>query len=220
MAGTSREPAREPASEVASGDRPGAERQHFSAIYDKLRKLARRTLLSSGIHPTLDPTELVHEAWIKLGAADSLQHWKSEQHFCAAAAETMRHLLVDRTRRKLARKHGGDFKRRPIEWALRIQSQGAREDICFIRVHEALEVLRQESANGARVIDLKYFAGLSHEEVATLLEIKEQTVRDLWTWGRARLFQIYEMLERNEFSGQDNAGDPVQPESPALQSTD
>lgn len=220
MAGTFHQGTSEAESGIASGDRAGGGGQHFAALYEKLRKLARRTLLSSGIHPTLDPTDLVHEAWIKLGVADSPQHWKSEKHFYAAAAETMRHLLVDRTRRKSALKHGGDFKRRPIERALRIQSQGAREDICFIRVHKALEVLRQESANSARVIDLKYFAGLSHEEVAALLEIKEQTVRGLWTWGRARLFQIYEMLERHEFSGQDNAADPVQPESPALQSTD
>lgn len=220
MADTLCEGAIEPDSGIASGGQPEGGGQHFAALYEKLRKLARRTLLSSGIHLTLDPTELVHEAWIKLGVADQSQHWKSEKHFYAAAAETMRHLLVDRTRRKSARKHGGDFNRRPIERALQVQSKIYREEICYLRLHKALEVLRQESANGARVIDLKYFAGLSHEEVASLLEIKEPTVRGLWTWGRARLFQIYEMLERQEFSGQDERINSIPPESPALQSTD
>lgn len=220
MAGISREAANEPESGIASGDRPAGEGLHFAALYDKLRKLARRTLLASGIHPTLDPTELVHEAWIKLGMSNSPQQWSSEKHFYAAAAETMRHLLVDRTRRKSALKHGGDFKRSPMERALQVQSQVYREDICFIRLHEALEVLRQESANGARVIDLKYYAGLSNEEVAALMEVKEQTVRRLWIWGRARLFQIYELLERREFSGQDDAGTPVEPVSLASKSTD
>ncbi|MEI7701503.1 MAG: ECF-type sigma factor [Planctomycetia bacterium] len=175
--------------------------EHFLMLYDKLRTLARRTLLASGVHLTLDPTDLVHEAWLKLRAGETARHWTSDTHFYAAAAETMRHLLVDRTRRKWALKHGGDFTRRPLEYAERVFALPVSEDICFLRLHTALESLKQESISGARVIDLKYFTGLSNTEVGLIMELNEPAVRRLWTWARVRLFQLYQELERLEFSG-------------------
>jgi RNA polymerase sigma factor (TIGR02999 family) len=183
--------------------------EHFSTVYDKLRKLARRTLLASGIHLTLDPTDLVHEAWVKLRAGKNSQRWFSEMHFYAAAAETMRHLLVDRTRRKSALKHGGGFTRKPIEFAQREFSLPVSDEICFLRLHVALQMLQQESSSGARVIDLKYFAGLSNEEVAVILELNEAAVRRLWTWARVRLFQLYTQIERQEFSGDEYLKSPA-----------
>ena len=178
--------------------------EHFSMLYDKLRRLARRTLLASGIHLTLDPTDLVHEAWLKLRAGETARNWVSDMHFYAAAAETMRHLLVDRTRRKLALKHGGDFTRRPLEYAERVFALPVSEEICFLRLHSALEILKQESISGAQVIDLKYFTGLSNTEVALIMELNEPAVRRLWTWARVRLFQLYQQLERLEFSSEDS----------------
>ena len=178
--------------------------EHFSMLYDKLRRLARRTLLASGIHLTLDPTDLVHEAWLKLRAGETARDWVSDMHFYAAAAETMRHLLVDRTRRKLALKHGGGFTRRPLEYAERVFALPVSEEICFLRLHSALEILKQESISGAQVIDLKYFTGLSNTEVALIMELNEPAVRRLWTWARVRLFQLYQQLERLEFSSEDS----------------
>ncbi len=178
--------------------------EHFSMLYDKLRRLARRTLLASGIHLTLDPTDLVHEAWLKLRAGETARDWVSDMHFYAAAAETMRHLLVDRTRRKSALKHGGDFTRRPLEYAERVFALPVSEEICFLRLHSALEILKQESISGAQVIDLKYFTGLSNTEVALIMELNEPAVRRLWTWARVRLFQLYQQLERLEFSSEDS----------------
>lgn len=173
-------------------------------LYDKLRRLARRTLLASGVHLTLDPTDLVHEAWLKLRVGETAGHWASDMHFYAAAAETMRHLLVDRTRRKSALKHGGDFARRPLEYAERVFVLPVSEEICFLRLHNALEILKQESISGARVIDLKYFTGLSNTDVGLIMELNEAAVRRLWTWARVRLFQLYQQLERLEFSGEDS----------------
>lgn len=175
--------------------------EHFSIVYDKLRKLARRTLLASSIHMTLDPTDLVHEAWVKLRSGKNPQRWLSDLHFYAAAAETMRHLLVDRTRRKSALKHGGDFTRKPIEFAQRVFSLPEKDEICFVRLHTAIQMLQRESMSGARVVDLKYFAGLSNEEVGVIMELNEPAVRRLWTWARTRLFQLYTQIEQQEFSG-------------------
>ena len=175
--------------------------EQFSIVYDKLRKLARRTLLVSSNHMTLDPTDLVHEAWVKLRSGKNGHCWLSELHFYAAAAETMRHLLVDRTRRKSALKHGGDFSKKPIEFAQREFSRPQKDEICIVRLHTALQMLHQESVSGARVVDLKYFAGLSNDEVAVIMELSESAVRRLWTWARARLFQLYTQIEQQEFSG-------------------
>lgn len=151
------------------------------AVYQRLRELARQQLAGERAAQTLDTTALVHEAW--LGFADQQAAFQDSAHFYAYAASAMRHILVDRARRRLAQKRGGQQVRLDLE-AVEIPVDHAAEEM--LQLNDALVRLDVLEPRLARVVELRFFAGLSVEETAqTLGIVARSVVRD---WARARIF--------------------------------
>jgi RNA polymerase sigma factor (TIGR02999 family) len=169
--------------DAAAGD-PRAAAELLPLVYDELRKLAVARMAYESPHQTLQPTALVHEAYLRLiGPADGLR-WDGRGHFFAAAAEAMRRVLVDAARRKRARKHGGD--RRRVE--LRdVPAEPEVEDERLLALDAALTRLAVEDPVAARVIEIRHFAGLSIEDAAAALGLSRATAYRHWTYARAWL---------------------------------
>ncbi len=170
---------------VARGDE-GAPAQLFNAIYDELRRLAASRMAQESAGQTLQPTALVHEVWLRLGA-DEQPQWQNRAHFFGAAGEAMRRILVENARRKLRLKRGAGQERIELEESA---IQAPVEDEKVLRIHEALETLQQEDPQKAEIVKLRFFAGLSYEEIAALLDVNEKTVRRHWEVAKVRLFQL------------------------------
>jgi RNA polymerase sigma factor (TIGR02999 family) len=154
-------------------------------VYHELRNLATaRMLQESGGH-TLQPTALVHEAWLRL-AGDSRQNWKGRAYFFAAAAEAMRRILVEHARRKARLKHGGKQERLNIE-ELDVPEPAPDEKILL--VDDALEQLERTNPERAQVVVLKFFGGMTNKETAETLGIGERSVDRHWVCARAWLYQ-------------------------------
>ena len=154
-------------------------------VYEELRNLAAHKMAHEAPGQTLQPTALVHEAWLRLGGDDQ-PAWQNRAHFLAAAAEAMRRILVESARRKLRLKRGGGGERLELhESAI----QAPAEDEKILQVHAALEVLSVEDPEKAQIVKLRFFVGLSHEEIAALLGVNEKTVRRHWEVAKVRLFQ-------------------------------
>jgi RNA polymerase sigma factor (TIGR02999 family) len=168
---------------VEQGD-PHAAEQLLPLVYDELRKLAAQRLAQEKPGQTLDATALVHEAYLHLVDVEQAQHWNSRGHFFAAAAEAMRRILVDKARRKRRPKHGGDRQRVELEGALNVAESGP--DI--LPLHEALNRLAEQEPIKAKLVSLRYFAGLSLEDAAACLGISPATAKRYWTVARAWLF--------------------------------
>ena len=169
---------------VQQGD-PKAAEELLPLVYDELRKLAAHKMGNEAPGQTLQPTALVHEAWLRLGGDDQ-PAWQNRAHFLAAAAEAMRRILVESVRRKLRLKRGGGGERVELnESAI----QAPAEDEKVLQVHAALEVLSIEDPEMAQIVKLRFFVGLSHEEIAALLGVNEKTVRRHWEVAKVRLFQ-------------------------------
>ncbi len=154
-------------------------------VYDELRKLAARKLANEASGHTLQPTALVHEAWLRL-SQESNSRWKNREHFFAVSAEVMRRILVDRARRRRSRKHGGELERVDLD-AVELPIGG--DDDLILQVHEALDRLEVEDSEKARVVKLRFFVGLENTEVAELMGISEKTVQRHWTFAKAWLFR-------------------------------
>ena len=154
-------------------------------VYEELRRLAAYKMAHEVPGQTLQPTALVHEAWLRLGG-DEQPAWQNRAHFLAAAAEAMRRILVESARRKLRLKRGGGGERVELHDSV-IEAPAADEKI--LQVHEALEVLSVEDPEKARVVKLRFFVGLRYEEIAALLGVNEKTVRRQWEVAKVRLFQ-------------------------------
>jgi len=154
-------------------------------VYEELRRLAAYKMAHEVPGQTLQPTALVHEAWLRLGG-DEQPAWQNRAHFLAAAAEAMRRILVESARRKLRLKRGGGDERVELHDSV-IEAPAADEKI--LQVHEALEVLSVEDPEKARVVKLRFFVGLGYEEIAALLGVNEKTVRRQWEVAKVRLFQ-------------------------------
>jgi RNA polymerase sigma factor (TIGR02999 family) len=163
------------------GDRLAAE-QLLPLVYDELRKLAAVRMASEAAGHTLDATALVHEAYLRL-VGD--QWFDGRGHFFAAAAEAMRRILVDAARQRLAGKRGGGRKGIPLEESHRITESPEG----LIALHEALEVLARESPKRAKLVELRFFAGLTISEAAKSLNISEATAERWWTYARAWLYE-------------------------------
>jgi RNA polymerase sigma factor (TIGR02999 family) len=133
---------------------------------------------------TLQPTALVHEAWVRLAEHGS-QLWENRAHFFAAASEAMRRILIERARRKARFKHGGGQQRVNLE---DLELAGTMADEKLLLVDEALERLREEDPETADVVTLKFFGGLTHEEIAEVTGTSERTVRRQWIYAKAWLF--------------------------------
>ena len=170
-------------SAIETGD-PRAAEQLLPLVYDELRKLAASRKAQENPGQTLEATALVHEAYVRLVDAEQAQHWQSRGHFFAAAAEAMRRILVERARRKRSRKHGGQLRRLDIDID-RLQDIGHDDEI--LAIDEALEKLSRENAPVARLVSLRYFAGMTLEEAANVMQVSVRTAHRYWDYARAWL---------------------------------
>lgn len=169
---------------IRQGHREAVDRL-LALVYDELRVMARRRLGSRSPGQTLDTTGLVHEAYLKLFDRTRLE-WQDRKHFFSAVALAMRHIIVDHARRRLAQKRGGAP--RPIDLdAAGLSTDDRIEEV--LAVHEALGQLERLDERLASLVELRFFAGLSVEEAAEVLEVSARTVKRDWRKARAFLYQ-------------------------------
>ncbi len=167
---------------AAKGD-PAAARELLPMVYEELRRLARARLKHAAPGQTLQPTALVHEAYLRL-VGDEDPGWDGRGHFFASAARAMRDILVDQARRKAALKRGGDRKRVAVEHAEPV-AQPLSDDI--IAVHEAVERLEQDDPRKGQIVNLRYFAQFTTAETANALGLSVGTIEREWRYIRAWL---------------------------------
>jgi RNA polymerase sigma factor (TIGR02999 family) len=168
---------------VAQGD-PKAAEELLPLVYEELRKLAAGKMANDAPGQTFQPTELVHEAWLRI-AGGKEQHWENRAHFFAAAAEAMRRILVERARRRRRLRHGGGQER--VAWEESAIAAPADDDRILL-VSEALAVLEAQDPLQGQVVKLRFFVGLSEGEVARALGVSEKTVRRYWVHAKAWLY--------------------------------
>jgi RNA polymerase sigma factor (TIGR02999 family) len=168
---------------ITQGD-PAAADQLLPLVYDELRQLAAQKLAHETPGQTLQPTALVHEAYLRLLGEGEEVHWNSRGHFFAAAAEAMRRLLVENARRKQSEKHGGGKRRVPLEEFHRVAE--SPEDV--LDLDDALTRFAAEAPDKARLVHLRFFAGLSTPDAAAALGISVATAERWWTFARAWLY--------------------------------
>jgi len=169
---------------AAAGDRKAAT-DLLPLVYDELRKLAAARMAAESPQHTLDATALVHEAYLRLVGPVNDQRWDSRGHFFAAAAEAMRRILVDSARRKAAVKHGGGRRREhPDLDAVRVDDA----DDSLLSLHDALEQFATHDPVKAKLVELKFFAGLTLEQAAECLGISLSTADRSWKYARAWLY--------------------------------
>jgi RNA polymerase sigma factor (TIGR02999 family) len=170
----------EPNPPSSSGERS---EELLNVLYEELRRLARYRMGRERQGQTLQPTALVHEAYLRLTASGSVR-WNSRGHFFGAAAEAMRRILVDQARRKAARRHGGGQERLDAD-EVDLAIEAPTDDL--LALDRALERLREDDPRKAQIVLLRYFAGLDREETARALEISARTVDREWRYILARL---------------------------------
>ena len=170
---------------IEQGD-PRAADQLLPLVYDELRKLAAQKLAHETPGQTLQPTALVHEAYLRLVGGGEEPHWDSRGHFFAAAAQAMRRLLVENARRKQSEKHGGGLARQDLD-PERLAVPEVREDL--LALDEALTRFATAAPQAAELVQLRYFAGLSIPEAADVLGVSPRTADRLWAYARAWLHQ-------------------------------
>jgi len=153
-------------------------------VYDELRKLAAARMAAEASGQTLQPTALVHEAYLRIVGKDAGQPWNSRGHFFGAAAEAMRRILVEAARRKGRHKYGGDRRRVDLD-AQAVAAQPPDDDV--VAVSEALDDLAAVNAQAAEVVKLRYFAGFTGHEAADLLGVSPRKADQLWAYARAWL---------------------------------
>src|SRR5262249_2843555 len=178
-------------SAVEQGDLHAAE-QLLPLVYQELRQLAAQKLAQEKPGQTLEATALVHEAYLRLVDVEKAQRWDSRGHFFAAAAEAMRRILVESARRKKSRKRGGDLQRVDLDESLALNTSPDE----LLALDEALEKLAREDPVKAKLVKLRCFAGLSHQEAARALGISRPTADRYWAYAKTRLYcEIYEPEE-------------------------
>jgi RNA polymerase sigma factor (TIGR02999 family) len=174
---------------VERGDAEAAE-ELLPLVYEELRRLATHKLALEAPGNTLQPTALVHEAWLRLVGAPA-QDWHSRGHFFMAAAHAMRRILIERARQKSRLKRGGDQQRVPLE---ELELAGNADSETLLLVEDALQRLAKEDPVKARLVELRFFTGLSLEEAARVLDISAPTAKRYWAYARAWLFHEIERL--------------------------
>jgi RNA polymerase sigma factor (TIGR02999 family) len=173
---------------IEHGD-PKAADQLLPLVYDELRKLAGAKMAGELPNQTLQPTALVHEAWLRLvGHAEPT--FANRAHFFAAAAEAMRRILIDKARRKRAVRHGGDHQRVDLE-DLEVAAPGNEDEL--LAVNEALDKLAARNQVEAELVKLRYFVGMTLEEAAQVLGISTRTAHTYWAHARAWLYREIEL---------------------------
>lgn len=162
-----------------------ASEELFPLVYEELRRLAAMRMAGEAAGHTLQPTALVHEAWLQL-VGEGGRSWKNRAHFFGAAADAMRRILIDNARRKSALKRGGDQSHVPIE---DLEITAATPDEHVLLIDEALQWLEKEDAEKARIVALKFFGGLTNEEVAESMGVSLRTVNREWVVAKIKLFR-------------------------------
>jgi RNA polymerase sigma factor (TIGR02999 family) len=167
---------------VLQGEAQAAE-ELLPLVYDELRQLASHKMAHEAPGQTLQPTALVHEAWLRLGG-DTQPSWQNRAHFFGAAAEAMRRILIDRARKQAVRKASGLAQPEELHES-RIERQAPADEL--LAVHEVLEGLAAVDAHAAELVKLRYFVGMTLPEVAETLGLSLRSAERLWTFSRAWL---------------------------------
>jgi len=168
---------------VEQGDPKAAERL-LELVYEELRRLAASKMAREVPGQTLQPTALVHEAWLRLIGSQN-PRFENRAHFFSAAAEAMRRILIDRARYKLRIRHGGSLERVDLE-GQDLAAPAADEQL--VAVHETLDNLAKSHPVQAEVVKLRYFVGMTNEETAEVLGVSIATVKNYWTFARTWIF--------------------------------
>jgi len=163
---------------------PKAAEELLPLLYDELRKLAAQKMAREPQGQTLQPTALVHEAWLRLIRAED-RRFENRAHFFGAAAEAMRRILVENARRKLRLKHGGGQRRLDLS---QVDVAVASDDETVIAISDAMDKLASHDPQGAELIRLRFFAGLTNAEAGEMLSLPERTAKRVWAYARAWLY--------------------------------
>lgn len=169
---------------VDQGD-PKAAEELLPLVYEELRKLAAAKMALQPDGQTLQATALVHEAWLRLADGPNRQY-ASRRHFFSAAAQAMRHLLIERARRKLRERHGGALQRVDVD---DVAIAAPADDERLLQINTALEELALLAPEKAEVVKLRFFVGLDEKEIAELLNLSPRTVERYWFYAKAWLFE-------------------------------
>ncbi len=176
---------------IGRGD-PKAAEELLPLVYEELRRLAAHKMANEAPGQTLQPTALVHEAWLRLAGGEAVK-WDSRAHFFGAAAEAMRRILIDNARRKKALRHGGGLQRLDIQ---EVEIPALANDEELLAMNEALEAFAKHDPQKTELVKLRYFAGLTIAHTAELLHISEATAKRHWTYARAWLFSEMQRAHR------------------------
>lgn len=167
---------------------PKAAEEFLKLVYEELRRLAAFKMAQQPVGQTLQPTALVHEAWLKLAGSANVS-FNNQAHFFSTAAEAMRQILIDRARRKQTQRHGAGLARVALD---EFEIVAPLSDEQLLAVNDVLERFAREYPIQAKVVKLKFFVGMTNEEIAELLKISLSTVKNYWNFSRAWLFQEIE----------------------------
>ena len=169
---------------VSRGDSAAAE-ELLPLVYDELRKIAAGRMAHEAAGQTLQATALVHEAWLRM-VGDGARTWENRAHFFGAASEAMRRILIENARRKSRLKRGGDQQRIELD---EVNLAAATPDDKLLLIDEALEQLKATDEEKSRIVVMKFFGGLTNQEVAQTLGVTERTVERQWAYAKAWMFR-------------------------------
>ncbi|OAI56740.1 RNA polymerase subunit sigma [Verrucomicrobiaceae bacterium SCGC AG-212-N21] len=161
---------------------PHAAEKLLPLVYEELRKLAAVRMDNEVAGHTLQPTALVHEAWLRLTGRDAQVEFANRAHFFAAAAQAMQRILIDRARSKAAGKRGGDWQRIDLE---KVDIASDADDDTLLLISEAVDKLAAQCSTAAEIVKLRFFAGLTLEEAGQALGFTERTAKRYWAFARA-----------------------------------
>jgi RNA polymerase sigma factor (TIGR02999 family) len=164
---------------------PTAAEELLPLVYEELRKLAAVRMANECAGHTLQPTALVHDAWLRLAGNDAQVQFANRAHFFAAAAEAMRRILVDHALAKATGKRGGGWKRLDLD---KVEIAADADDDTLLLVNESLEMLAKERTTAAEIVKLRFFGGLTLEEAGQVLGFTERTAKRHWAFARAWLY--------------------------------
>jgi RNA polymerase sigma factor (TIGR02999 family) len=169
---------------VSHGDRAAAE-ELLPLVYDELRRIAAGRMSREAAGQTLQATALVHEAWLRM-VGDGARTWENRAHFFGAASEAMRRILIENARRKSRLKRGGDQQRIELD---EVNLAAVTPDDKLLLIDEALEQLKATDEEKSRIVVMKFFGGLTNQEVAQTLGVTERTVERQWAYAKAWMFR-------------------------------